>query len=187
MALSDGETRLVAVHVLHDLPHLVVESLFGIDHGLWGVLAQGGFAPANRAVSARGARRVRLVTDAPLDELAQRHWVDHMVAKTVTNAVVNRWGDGPDTAEGVRARLQPGASLVEPAAHAAGSTAEGDAYRRGIRALLERLGDDTIERAIRGVRHALALWERLPPGETLHAAWPLPAAFLEAPEAADAG
>jgi hypothetical protein len=30
----DGVTRRGPVHVVHDLPHLVVESLFGIDDGL---------------------------------------------------------------------------------------------------------------------------------------------------------
>ena len=49
MSMPDGSTRQVAVHVVHDLPHLVVESMFGIEDGLWGVLAQGGFAAANRA------------------------------------------------------------------------------------------------------------------------------------------
>jgi len=31
MSMPDGSTRQVAVHVVHDLPHLVVESLFGIE------------------------------------------------------------------------------------------------------------------------------------------------------------
>ena len=44
MSMPDGSTRQVAVHVVHDLPHLVVESMFGIEDGLWGVLARGGFA-----------------------------------------------------------------------------------------------------------------------------------------------
>ena len=46
MSMPDGSTRQVAVHAVHDLPHLVVESLFGIEDGLWGVLAEGGFASA---------------------------------------------------------------------------------------------------------------------------------------------
>ena len=52
MSRPDGSARQVAVHAVHDLPHLVVESLFGIDDGLWGVLAQGGFAAANRPAPA---------------------------------------------------------------------------------------------------------------------------------------
>jgi hypothetical protein len=187
MTFADGETRQVAVHVVHDLPHLVVESVFDIHDGLWGVLARGGFSTANRAAAARGPRRVRLITDAPLDDLAQRHWVGHMVAKTATNAVVNRWGEGPDTAQGVRSRLAPGASLVEPAAHNSADAAAGEAYRRGIRELLERVDDDTIERAIRQVGNAAAVWARLPPGEALHVEWPLPQSFFELEREADAG
>ncbi len=53
MTMPDGSTRRVAVHVIHDLPHLVVESLFGLDDGLWGVLARGGFAAANKASACR--------------------------------------------------------------------------------------------------------------------------------------
>ncbi len=62
MAADSGPARQVAVHVIHDLPHLVVESLFGIEDGLWGVLARGGFSTANRA---RRARRARLASSAP--------------------------------------------------------------------------------------------------------------------------
>jgi hypothetical protein len=187
MTFPDGETRPLAVHVTHDLPHLVVESLFEIDDGLWGVLAQGGFAHANRAVAGRGGGRVRLVTDAPLDELAQRSWVGHMVAKTVTNAVVNRWGEGPDTAEGVRRRLEPGASLLEPAARKATGTGGADTYRRRIRELLDSLDDGTIARAIRGVRLAAAAWDALPPGGVLHLEWPLTGALIEQPDGSGGG
>jgi hypothetical protein len=35
MSMPDGSARQVAVHVVHDLPHLVVESLFDIKDGLW--------------------------------------------------------------------------------------------------------------------------------------------------------
>jgi hypothetical protein len=69
MSMPDGSTRQVAVHVVHDLPHLVVESMFGIEDGLWGVLARGGFAPANLARTRSQGRRARLVTDVALDDL----------------------------------------------------------------------------------------------------------------------
>ena len=42
------------------------------------------------------------------DDLGARNWRGHLVAKAATNAVVNRWQDGPDTPDGVRARLRPG-------------------------------------------------------------------------------
>src|ERR1700722_18146873 len=108
MGLAEG-VRRVAVHVVHDLPHLVVESLFGLDDGLWGVLARGGFSEANRAAAARDSRRARLVTDVEFDELAAQNWSGHRVAKAATNAVTNRWQDGPDTPDGVRARLRASA------------------------------------------------------------------------------
>ena len=69
MSMPDGSTRQVAVHVVHDLPHLVVESLFGIEDGLWGVLARGGFSAANLARTRSRSRRPRLVTDVSLDEV----------------------------------------------------------------------------------------------------------------------
>lgn len=88
MSMPGGPARQVAVHVVHDLPHLVVESLFGIQDGLWGVLAQGGFSAANRARTRSHGRRARLVTDLPLDELGAGNWRGHLVAKAATNAVV---------------------------------------------------------------------------------------------------
>ena len=116
------------MHVVHDLPHLVVESMFGIEDGLWGVLARGGFAAANLARTRSHGRRARLVTDVALDDLGARNWRGHLVAKAATNAVVNRWQDGPDTPDGVRARLRPG------------EEADAD-YRQRVASLLGRLDD----------------------------------------------
>jgi hypothetical protein len=163
MSMPDGSTRQVAVHVVHDLPHLVVESLFGIEDGLWGVLAQGGFSAANRARTRTRSRRARLVTDVPLDELGTSNWGGHVVAKAVTNAVVNRWRDGPDTSDGVRARLRPD------------STADAD-YRQRVGDLLGRLDDSTIALAINDTRQLSAAWARLPAGGMLRLEWPLPRA-----------
>jgi hypothetical protein len=161
MSMPDGSTRQVAVHVVHDLPHLVVESLFGIEDGLWGVLAQGGFSAANRARTRTRSRRARLVTDLPLDELGTSNWGGHVVAKAVTNAVVNRWQDGPDTPDGVRARLRPDATA--------------DAvYRQRVGDLLGRLDDSTIALAINDTRQLSAAWARLPAGGMLRLEWPLP-------------
>jgi hypothetical protein len=162
MRMPDGLTRQLAVHVVHDLPHLVVESLFGLEDGLWGVLARGGFAAANRARTLSRGRRARLVTDLPLDELAARNWTGHRVAKAVTNAVVNRWQDGPDTPDGVRARL----TLVSPSV--------GAEYGQRIADLLGRLDDATIAMAIDGTRKLSTDWARLPAGGMLRLEWPLP-------------
>lgn len=169
MSLPDGSTRQVAVHVVHDLPHLVVESLFGIEDGLWGVLAQGGFSAANRARTRSHGRRARLVTDAPLDELGARNWRGHLVAKAVTNPVVNRWQDGPDTPVGVRARLR----LSAPA----GPAADAD-HRQRISDLLGRLDDSTIALAISGTRQLGNAWAGLPSGGILRLEWPLPRTAL---------
>jgi hypothetical protein len=160
MSMPDGSTRQVAVHVVHDLPHLVVESMFGIEDGLWGVLAQGGFAAANRARTRSRGRRVRLVTDVPLDDLGARNWRGHIVAKAATNAVVNRWQDGPDTPDGVRGRLSPD------------DAADAD-YRQRVSDLLGRLDDETIALAIGGTRELGTAWARLPAGDTLRLQWPL--------------
>ena len=84
------------VHVIHDLPHLVVESLLGITDGLWAELAAGSHAAAGQAASARDPRRQkqgRIVSGA-----AAGAWTDqwltpgHRRAKTITNCVTNRWG-----------------------------------------------------------------------------------------------
>jgi len=169
MSMPDGSTRQLAVHVVHDLPHLVVESLFGIEDGLWGVLAQGGFPAANRARTRSRGRRARLVTDVPLDDLGARNWRGHIVAKAATNAVLNRWQEGPDTPDGVRARLQPGSGP------ATGADAE---YQQRVSDLLGHLDDGTIALAISGTWQLSTAWARLPAGGMLRLEWPLSRAAL---------
>ena len=44
-----GVTRRGPVYVVHDRPHLAVESLFGIDDGLWAELAAADHAAAGHA------------------------------------------------------------------------------------------------------------------------------------------
>jgi hypothetical protein len=85
------------------------------------------------------------------------------VAKAATNAVMNRWQDGPDTPDGVRARLSPDAA------------ADAD-YRQRVGDLLGRLDDETIALAISGTRDLSTAWARLPAGGTLRLQWPLPRA-----------
>jgi hypothetical protein len=86
LSFPDGTARREAVHVIHDLPHLVVESVFGLDEGLWG----------SRAT--RRFQELMLVTDAAFEQ--------HALAKAAVNSVLNRWRDGPDTPAGVRTRLR---------------------------------------------------------------------------------
>jgi hypothetical protein len=152
LSFPDGTARRAVVHVSHDLPHLVIESVFSIDDGLWAAMAAGGFAPSVRAVTKRNAR-IRLVTDASLDEIAARNWPAHTVAKAAVNAVLNRWGDGPDTPAGVRARLTR--------------------YGPEAASLAERLSDEEIRTADAGVRRLYREWAALPVGGTLRVTWPL--------------
>lgn len=157
LTFPDGTARRAVVHVIHDLPHLVVESAFGLEDGLWGTLAAGGFSRAARALT-RGHGRIRLVTDAPLDELASLTWPGHIVAKAAVNAVLNRWSDGPDTPAGVRARLR--------------------CYGPEAASLAGRLDDETIRVASAGVRRLYREWSALPPGGTLRLTWPLHDSWL---------
>jgi hypothetical protein len=151
------------VHVIHDLPHLVVESLLGITDGLWAELAAGSHAAAGQAASARDPRRQkqgRIVSGA-----AAGAWTDqwltpgHRRAKTITNCVTNRWGDGPDTPAGVRDRV---ARANDPS----------------LQDLLARVDDQTIAIAIRGVRDLEQRWVAVRPGGTLRLSWPLAREFF---------
>lgn len=154
----DGETRRVAVHVVHDLPHLVVESFFGIADGLWGELTAGLHTDANFAATARDTRRQKQgrIVSGQASGARTDEWLSdgHRMAKTVTNAVVNRWGEGPDSPAGVRSRLIREDS--EP-----------------IRELLARVDDETIAAAIEAVAALRRRWESTPPGGSIRLTWPL--------------
>jgi hypothetical protein len=157
LSFPDGTAHRAAVHVIHDLPHLVVESVFGLDDGLWGTLAAGGFEPASRAVTRRNGR-IRLVTDTPFDDVATQTWPAHTVAKAAVSAVLNRWGDGPDTPDGVRERLRR----------------TGPAAAR----LAARLDDEQVRVADAGIRRLYRDWAALQVGGTLRATWPLHDSWL---------
>jgi hypothetical protein len=155
----DGDAWRGPVHVVHDLPHLVVESLFSIEDGLWAELAARVHADAERAVTARDPKRQkkgRIVSGAASAARTDQ-WLTagHRRAKLITNCVANRSGDGPDTPAGVRARV---ARADDPAA------AE----------LVGRLDDATIDAAITGARELARQWHDLPPGAVLRLSWPLP-------------
>lgn len=157
LSFPDGTAHHAAVRVIHDLPHLVVESVFGLPDGLWGTLAAGGFAPASRALTRRRSH-IRLVTDAPLGQLTVRNWPAHAVARAAVHAVLNQWRDGPDTPAGIRARLR---GSGPEAAELAG-----------------RLDDETIRVAAAGVRRLYREWAALPAGGTLRLTWPLHESWL---------
>lgn len=153
-----GNTRRAAVHPVHDLPHLAVESAFGITDGLWAELAAGEHEEAGRAAAARDSGRNKhgRIVDGAAAGTPAAQWLTagHRRAKAVTNCVANRFGDGPDTPRGVRDR-------------AAG-------YRESdVAELLDGLDDDTIAGAINAVRDLLRRWAAVPPGGTLRLTWPL--------------
>jgi hypothetical protein len=77
--------------------------------------------------------------------------------------VTNRWGDGPDTPDGVRER----------------------AAKQGDPALTDVIGqadDQTITLAIHGVRDLARRWAAVPPGGTLRLSWPLSRAYFAGAE-----
>lgn len=124
VSLPDGTSRQAAARVIGDLPHLAVESAFGLEEGLWGTLARGGLCEAS----------------------------GHVIARAAVDAVVNRWGDGPDTPDGVRDRMR--------------------AHSPEAADLADSLGDDAIADAAAAVRRLYRQWRALPPGGTLRLAWP---------------
>lgn len=87
LSFPGGVTLSTPVRVIRDLPHLVIESAFGLGGGLWGTLAAGGFLNAAGQPAGR---------DRPGCALA----------KAAVDAVVNRWSEGPDTPDGVRDRMR---------------------------------------------------------------------------------
>ncbi len=158
-----GVARRGPVHVIHDLPHLVVESLFGIADGLWAELAAGSHAAAGHAATARDPKRHkqgRIVSGAAAGARTGE-WLTagHRQAKTITNYVTNRWGDGPDTPAGVRNRV---ARENDPS----------------LEDLLARVDDETIALAIRGVRELERRWMAVPPSGKLRLFWPLARDFF---------
>lgn len=157
LSFPDGTAHHAAVHVIQDLPHLVVESVFSLPDGLWGTLAAGDFAPASRVLP-RQRSHIRLVTDAPPGKLAVRNRPAHTVAKAAVSAVLNRWRDGPDTPDGIRARLR--------------------GYGPDAAELASRLDDETISVAAAGVRRLYREWAALPAGGTLRLTWPLHESWL---------
>lgn len=73
----------------------------------------------------------------------------------LTNAVANRFGDGPNTPAGVRERV---ARSGDPSAED----------------FLSSVDDDTVAEAIAGAADLLRHWVELLPGQALRLTWPLP-------------
>jgi hypothetical protein len=164
LSFPDGTARRAPVNAIQDLPHLVVESVFCLGDGRWGTLAAGRGEPepetaAVRPPVTRGNGRIRLVTGTGhAGSAAAVTPPAHPLAKAAVNAVLNRWHDGPDTPDGVRARLRRAG--------------------RGPAGLATELTDEQIRLAGAGVRRLYRDWAALPAGGTLRATWPLHDSWL---------
>jgi hypothetical protein len=179
LSFPDGTARRAPVQVIQDLPHLVVESVFGLGDGRWGTLAAArpersdpvpepaGSAP--RAAISRANGRIRLVTSDGQAAPAPVRPVPPL-AKAAVDAVLNRWHDGPDTPGGVRARLR--------AASGPGHRHPGLAEPADPAVLAAELTDEQIRLAGAGVRRLYRDWAALPVGGTLRATWPLHDSWL---------
>lgn len=155
---AGAAARRVPVHVVHDLPHLAVESAFGITDGLWAELAADDHAEAASAATARDPARQKLgrIVSGAAAGVPAAQWLTpgHRRAKTVTNCVTNHWGNGPDTPAGVRDR----------------AARESD---QSASEFLAGVTDDSIAAAIVAVGDLLGRWAAVPPGGTLRLSWPL--------------
>jgi hypothetical protein len=157
-----GVARCGPIHVIYDLPHLAVESLFGITAGCGqtGCQVPRGSGPGGNGSRPKRQKQGRIVSGVAAGVPAGQ-WLTHghRRAKAITNCVVNRWGDGPDTPRGVRDRAarQHDPSLAD---------------------LLVQVDDGTIAMAIRGCRDLERRWLEVPPGGRLRLSWPLAPDFF---------
>ncbi len=88
---DDGTVVQTIIIPQHDLPYLVVESLFGLTDGEWGArLSPAGYPSFERAADLPAGIRE---------------------SKRLCNAVANLFGNGPDTVAGVRQRAGSSATL----------------------------------------------------------------------------
>ena len=166
---NDGSTVDFPIHMGHDLPHLVVESWFGLEFGFWGLIAAGAFSQEIEAFHARDARKVKdgrhgvmmgLARQSPVsgetqDPLVAQHEDELIAAKALTNAF-RPWGDGTDNAEGVRARLAPAADA-----------------NAVVRNAIAELTNDEIEGLQEALEKTARDWDAIPPGGRIELRWPL--------------
>lgn len=83
--------------VPHDIAHLIVEDAFGIQRGLWGVLAAGGLVQGAEVVAGRqpphAQRRAKEITDGAGETLRQ---VEILVRAVADSMVAGATGDVRD-------------------------------------------------------------------------------------------
>jgi len=158
---SDGSTDQVPINMVHDLPHLVVESAFGLEFGFWGLIDAGAFSREIEASHARDAKRSEAgrhgilmgraaqspLADEQLDPLVAEHEEELIAAKALTNAFRG-----------------PGDVREQLAAAAAGNEI--------VREKIATLDDETIDRIRSELREAEAEWRAVPAGGRLELRWP---------------
>jgi hypothetical protein len=163
---SDGTTDQVPINMVHDLPHLIVESAFGLRFGFWGLIDAGAFAREIQASQAREPKRVKAgrsgvlmgrARQSPLaaeeiDSFVAQHEDELIAAKALTNAFR---GPGHETSVAIRKRL--------------GAPAQQNAI---VREKLATLDDATIERIRRDLSDADRAWWSVPPGGKIELRWP---------------
>jgi hypothetical protein len=164
---TDGSTDQVPINMVHDLPHLVVESAFGLRFGFWGLIDAGAFGAEIRAARARDDTRAKdgrsgILMGRPhqspvaqregLDELVVEHADELIAGKALTNAF-----RGPsNTPADVRARLAPAAAASAV-----------------VRAAFDDLSDERIEQIAAALAEHDNRWAALPPGGKMQLRWPL--------------
>jgi hypothetical protein len=163
---SDGSTDQVPINMVHDLPHLIVESVLGLEFGFWGLIDSGAFAREILASHARESGRVKAgrsgvlmgrARQSPLaaeeiDPLVARHEDELLAAKALTNAFRSQARQQPDE---IRSRLAP--------------AAETNAI---VRQKLAALDDATIEKIQDALLDADREWVSVPPGGRIELVWP---------------
>lgn len=161
---TDGSTDQVPINIVHDLPHLVVESALGLRFGFWGLIDAGAFSREIKASHARQPERVKAgrsgvlmglarqspLADEEIDSLVAEHEQELIAAKTLTNAFRS---EGRQRPEDIRGRLVEGNAVV--------------------REKLPLLDDATIESIEEALLDADREWSAVPPGGRIELRWPL--------------
>jgi len=164
---SDGSTDQVPINMVHDLPHLVVESALGLRFGFWGLIDAGAFAREISASHGRDAGRVKAgrsgvlmgrphhspLADEAVDALVVEHEEELIAAKALTNAFRFQARQSP---QAVRDRLATAAMA-----------------NAIVRAKLAILDDATIEDMQGALADADREWASVPPGGRIGLRWPL--------------
>ena len=132
-----------AGRVPHDVAHLVVEDAFGLERGLWGVLAAGGLVQnasfAGGRLPPHAERRARAVPAPAREALRQAE----VLVRAVADATLE---DADGDLRGFERRV-------------------GERWRASITA-------DALARACTGLRDAARRWDALAAGDALRLAWP---------------